>query len=67
LSEAGHKDEDEDTVWISQLDEPYPPDHPGEGRTSELFAVFGKQRLETDTDQTGVPFPIHATTSRGTD
>ena len=37
------------------------------GASSELVAVFGKQRLETGTDQTRVLFPIHATTSRVTD
>jgi hypothetical protein len=67
LREDDHSDEDADTVWITLPAEPYPPEHPGEGRTSELFAVFGKQCLETGTDETGVLFPIHATTSRVTD
>ena len=62
-----HSDEDAGTVWITLAAEQYPPEHPGEGRTGELFAVFGKQCLETGTNETGALFPIHATTSRVTD
>ena len=67
LREDDHSDEDADTVWITLAAEQYPPEHPGEGRTGELFAVFGKQCLETGTNETGALFPIHATTSRVTD
>ena len=45
MREDDHSDEDADTVWITLPAEPYPQEHPGEGRTSEFFAVFGKQCL----------------------
>jgi hypothetical protein len=58
-------DDQDTTVFIKPLAEPYPPEHPGEGRTSELFAVRGQQLRQSYTEASGLTQPRHAYAANG--